>query len=85
MRWIATSDLLPTEEALVLVDGAYHVAVLVGDDAEDGAAFMDVHSSDLLPWPSHWMSLPPGPAVQRARLTGRPPRRDRSAAPARLR
>lgn len=62
MRWIATSDDLPSEEVLVLVDDGYHVAVLVEEDSESGAAFMDVHSSDLLPWPTHWMRLPPPPA-----------------------
>lgn len=59
MAWIAVSDGLPSETALIFADGAYYVAVLVGSPGD--AAFMDIHSSDLLPWPSHWMSLPPPP------------------------
>ena len=59
MAWTALSDALPSEAVLICVDGEYYLAVLV--DADGEAAFMDVHSSDLLPWPSHWMSLPPPP------------------------
>ncbi len=59
MAWTAVSDALPSETALIFADGTYYLAVLV--DSPEAPAFMDVHSSDLLPWPSHWMSLPPPP------------------------
>ena len=54
--WIKTSDALPSGEVLVYVDGTFHIAVLVSAAGGD-PAFMDVHSSDLLAWPSHWTSL----------------------------
>ncbi len=59
MSWIRTSDELPSADALIYADGAYHVAALVSGAGDP--AFIDVHSSDLLPWPSHWMALPPPP------------------------
>lgn len=59
MAWTVVSDALPSEAALIFADGVYYLAVLV--DAAGEAAFMDVHSSDLLPWPSHWMGLPSPP------------------------
>ncbi len=59
MAWISVSDALPSEAALICADGVFYLAVLVGTATD--LAFMDLHSSDLLPWPSHWMSLPPPP------------------------
>jgi hypothetical protein len=60
MKWTAVSEGLPDEAALIFADGAYYLAVLVGGTSDP--VFMELHSSDLLPWPSHWMSLPPPPA-----------------------
>ena len=59
MQWKAVSEGLPRGPALILVDGACYVAVLVGTAQEP--AFMELHTSDLLPWPSHWTELPPPP------------------------
>ena len=60
MQWRAVSEGLPTGVALIFADGACYVAVLVGDG--DNPTFMDPHTSDLLPWPTHWMELPSAPA-----------------------
>lgn len=60
--WTAVSERLPTEAALVFAEGAYYLAVVV-DPASD-PAFMDLHSWDLVPWPSHWMELPPPPPAE---------------------
>ena len=60
MKWTAVTDALPADAALICADGIYYLAVLVGTAADP--AFMELHSSDLLPWPSHWMNLPPPPA-----------------------
>ena len=55
MDWIRMSDSEPTAEVLIYTGGEYRIAVLGRDG--DEPAFVDVHSSDLLPWPSHWMAL----------------------------
>ena len=59
MKWIAVTEALPSDAALICADGVYYLAVLVGFAAD--SVFMDLHSSDLLPWPSHWMPLPGPP------------------------
>ena len=59
VTWTAIDDALPSDAALICVDGIYYLPILVG--GPEDAAFMDLHSSDLLPWPSHWTSLPPLP------------------------
>lgn len=61
MKWIAVSDALPNGPALICAGGDYYLAVLVGDEADP--SFMELHSCDLLPWPSHWMSLPIAPTT----------------------
>jgi len=61
MKWIAVTEALPADEALICADGVVYLAVLVGTAAD--RAFMDLHSSDLLPWPSHWMTLPAPPSA----------------------
>ena len=60
MKWIASSAGLPTGDALIFAGGAYYLAVLVVGAGPPG--FMDLHTADLLPWPSHWMDLPPPPS-----------------------
>jgi hypothetical protein len=62
LRWIAVSEGLPTEDVLIYCEGEYHVAALVGASDPD-PVFMDAHSADQLPWPSHWMTLPPPPGL----------------------
>jgi hypothetical protein len=62
MEWKAISEGLPAGAALIFAEGEYHVAVVV--DGESDPAFMGVHSWDLLPWPSHWMELPPAPSAE---------------------
>jgi hypothetical protein len=52
-------------EVLIYGDGQYHVAELIDVPSGAEAAFMDVHSSDLVPWPSHWLELVPPPKVDR--------------------
>ena len=59
MKWIAVTEALPSDAALICAEGEYHLAVMVG--SEEDPAFMDLHSCDLLPWPSHWMPLPGPP------------------------
>ena len=59
MKWIAVTEALPSDAALICADGVYYLAVLVGSAAD--SAFMELHSCDLLPWPSHWMPLPGPP------------------------
>ncbi len=61
MEWIAVTEALPEDAALICADGVLYLAVLVGTAAD--RSFMDLHSSDLLPWPSHWMSVPKLPAA----------------------
>lgn len=63
MNWVAISEGLPTGPVLVWADGEVYVAVLVGGHADPERAFMDIHSSDLLPWPTHWRKLPEPPAA----------------------
>ena len=65
MQWIAISERLPAGPALIYADGECHVAEIVGDSAGSSLAFIDLHSSDLLPWPSHWMPCPQAPALAR--------------------
>lgn len=62
MRWITTAERMPKGDVLIFAEGQYHVATLIGKrGAKDVDVFMDVHSSSLLPWPSHWSDLPPPP------------------------
>lgn len=63
MTWIPVEHSLPSAEALILAEGVYYLAILVADPDGGEPAFLDIHSSDLLPWPSHWMELPPPPAA----------------------
>jgi hypothetical protein len=60
VRWTAISEALPDGEVLIYCAGEYRLGVLVDGDADPG--FMDIHSSDMLPWPSHWMPLPRPPS-----------------------
>lgn len=62
MTWTAVSEGLPTDAALIFAEGAYYLAVVV--DAATDPVFMDLHSWDLVPWPSHWMELPPPPTAE---------------------
>ena len=62
MNWIATNDRLPTGTVLVHVAGECHLAELIGKGTKS-PAFIDIHSSDLLPWPSHWMPQPKPPQL----------------------
>lgn len=59
MTWRAISEGLPADPALIFAEGVYYLAVLVEGDGDP--VFMDLHSWDLLPWPSHWTDLPPPP------------------------
>ena len=61
MNWIATSDRLPTGPVLVHANGECYLAELVGKNRAT-AGFIELHTSDLLPWPSHWMPQPAPPA-----------------------
>lgn len=61
MRWVASDDQLPSGAALVYAEGGYYLAVLVAEPNGSEPAFMDLHSADTLPWPSHWMPLPGAP------------------------
>jgi hypothetical protein len=62
-QWNLTEELLPSQDALIWADGRYMVASFV-DGIRDGKkwqVFMDTRTDDLLPWPTHWMSLPRSP------------------------
>jgi hypothetical protein len=62
LRWISVAQALPEHEVLIYCRGEYRLAVLLAAGDAD-PVFMDVHSSDLLPWPSHWMELPSPPGA----------------------
>ena len=57
MTWIPVSLQCPAGPAIIYGGGEYHVAELIGDVADGDAAFMDLHSCEPLPWPTHWMQL----------------------------
>ena len=60
--WIPTTLAMPDGEVLIATPaGECHIAILVKSDDEDQGTFMDARSADILPWPSHWMRLPPLP------------------------
>jgi len=64
MGWISTDVELPSGEVIVWVESKMRIAVFVrpspeSDDCE--RFFMDPNSDELLPWPSHWHTLPPRP------------------------
>ncbi|MFA9201472.1 MAG: hypothetical protein ACEQR8_09875 [Cypionkella sp.] len=61
MDWIAIGDSVPADAALIFAEGEYYLAVLVSGAEGSAPAFMEVHSADLTPWPSHWMPLPAPP------------------------
>ncbi len=61
LSWIAISDRQPSGDVLIFADGQYYLAVLIADPPAPG--FVDIHSCDLLPWPSHWMALPDPPTL----------------------
>ena len=69
--WVSTRQALPSGEALVVTsDGRFWLAVLVRDGSDDDGVFMEARSCDLLPWPTHWMPLPPLPWAQIATTGG---------------
>ena len=62
-QWNLTDEILPAQDALIWAGGRYIVASFV-DGIRDGKkwqVFMDARTDDLLPWPTHWMSLPKPP------------------------
>jgi hypothetical protein len=63
MNWISLAVEVPRHEVLVWSEGKYFVAILVPSQsgADNAGDFMDVNSSNLLPWPSHWAELPEPP------------------------
>jgi hypothetical protein len=62
MHWISTEKEMPHSEVLIYAEGEYYVAAVVEATTHDPEpSFVSAHSSDLLPWPSHWMALPPAP------------------------
>jgi len=71
VHWISIADRLPAGPVLIYADGECHVAELVGSGPGASLAFMDVHTCDILAWPSHWMEVPDAPlpaaAMPRAR------------------
>ena len=60
MEWTLITEAVPEDAVLIFSEGGYYVAVIV--DPTTDPAFMDVHSGDLLPWPSHWTKLPLPPS-----------------------
>jgi hypothetical protein len=52
---------LPEEDVLIFAGGEYFIGVLVKGEPGSAPAFMDVRSSDILPWPTRWMELPAAP------------------------
>ena len=69
MRWTPSKDRqVPSGEVLIYAEDCYYVAVLVEATADHRErTFVSADSSDLLPWPSHWMNLPPPPSKVRRR------------------
>ena len=61
MKWIAITERLPTGPGLVHAGGECYLAELV-DRNSASAGFIELHTSDLLPWPTHWMPRPAPPA-----------------------
>ena len=62
--WFPVEDAPPAGVPVLIWSGeAFAVAVLVqGEDAGGPwRVFMDARSDEILPWPSHWMRLPPAP------------------------
>lgn len=62
--WIPVAQCPPVGlEVLIWSNGACAIAVCVDGANEDGPwrVFMDARSDEILPWPSHWMPLPPAP------------------------
>jgi hypothetical protein len=60
MQWHPLTNELPKGEVLVWLGDRAAVAVLVpADENYDAPSFMDARTSDLLPWPTHFMPLTP--------------------------
>jgi len=57
--WRMLSDPPPAGDVLIWDGGRCFIGVLVRD--AKSAVFMDPRTSDILPWPTHWMPLPPPP------------------------
>ena len=64
MRWKPVSAKTPREALLLWSGNDCRIGCMV-DGGDAGPVFMDVHSDALLPSPTHWMKLPPGPAESR--------------------
>ena len=62
MTWFAVDERTPSRPVLVYAGGDYYLAVLVEEPVGSEPAFLDVHSADLVPWPSHWAELPEPPS-----------------------
>jgi hypothetical protein len=68
-QWSPIEDPPPPGSAvLIWIDGAFAIAILVeGEDAGGHwRVFMDSRSDEILPWPSHWLPLPPAPLPTRS-------------------
>jgi hypothetical protein len=64
MHWRDIADELPTGEVLVWSDGRAVVAIVVPADEQVAyPTFVDARVNEPLPWPTHWMPLPPAPAA----------------------
>ena len=60
MEWRRLTDDLPEGEALIWLGDRAAVAVLVpADDRHSSPTFMDARTSDLLPWPTHFIPIRP--------------------------
>jgi hypothetical protein len=65
--WRPISDRPPPEGISILIvsAGTCRIAILVVGDGPEGQwqAFMDPHTDELYPWPTHWMPLPEAPEM----------------------
>ena len=63
--WMTVGDDLPVgEDVLVWSAGKAVVGSLLVESGVDGTeirSFMDVLGNEILPWPTHWMRIPPPP------------------------
>ena len=63
--WMEVREDVPAgEDVLVWSAGKPVVGSLLIDQRPDGTelkSFMDVLGNEILPWPTHWMRIPPPP------------------------
>jgi hypothetical protein len=64
MKWQIVADELPREEVLVWSDGRAVVAEFIPADRKIPKPLcINLRTEDILPWPTHWMPLPPPPGA----------------------